>query len=81
MKGKENVTPMSETSHVLLNETMEYAGKFFTAYALLQEAERNNDEDAFASAWGELMTALFVLKDKVEQAHEHLDKEMESQPD
>ena len=78
-KIKETTPLLSETSHVLLSETVEYTDKFLTAYAQLREAERNNNEDAFDSAWGEMMTALSLLKDKVEHAYEFLDKEVEDE--
>ncbi|MBI3659880.1 hypothetical protein HY230_05340 [Candidatus Acetothermia bacterium] len=78
-KVKESMVLLSETSHVLLNETVEYAGKFLTAYARLREAERNNNEDAVDSAWGEMMTALSLLKDKTEHAYEFLDQELEDE--
>ncbi len=77
-KMREAVTPLSEVAHVLLNEAVDYAGRFLTAYARLRAAEHNNNEDTFASAWGELMTALSVLKDKVEQSHDFLEEETDS---
>jgi len=75
MKVKNNTAKLNETERVLLNETIEWAGKFLTAYAHLKEAERNNDETTFDQAWGDLTTALFLLKDKAGQAYELLDKE------
>ncbi len=66
---------VSEEAHVMLTESVDWAGRFLTAYARLIESERNGDEDAFAQAWGDLTTALFVLKDKVSQAGELLDAE------
>jgi len=67
VEAEEEVT-VSEEAHVMLTETVDWAGRFLTAYAKLIEAERNGEEDAFAQAWGDLTTALFVLKDKVSQA-------------
>jgi hypothetical protein len=78
-KVKESVVLLSETSHVLLSETVEYTGKFLTAYAQLREAERNNNEDSFDSAWGEMMTALSLLKDKADHAYEFLGQEVENE--
>jgi hypothetical protein len=78
---KEAVTPLGEISHVLLQETIEYTGRFLTAYARLRAAESSQDAEAFASAWGEMMTALSVLQDKVEQSHDFLEAEAEALPD
>ena len=68
-------TQITETSRVILNEALDYAGRFLSAYARLLEAERNADEEAFAQAWGDLTTVLFILKDKAEHSHQLLEEE------
>lgn len=72
---KTQVVGLNSTERALLNETVEWAGKFLTAYAQLNEAERVDDEKAFDEAWGDLATALFLLKEKAQQAHELLDED------
>jgi hypothetical protein len=64
---------VSEEAHVMLTEAVDWAGRFLSAYANLMEAERGGNEDGFAQAWGDLTTALLVLKDKVSQAEELLE--------
>jgi hypothetical protein len=75
MKTQEQTVGLNATERTLLNETVEWVGKFLAAYAALNEAERMGDEAVFDAAWGDLATALFLLKEKAEQAHELLDQE------
>ncbi|MDW8141714.1 MAG: hypothetical protein RMJ90_05475 [Candidatus Bipolaricaulota bacterium] len=73
MKTQEQAVSLNPTERALLNEVVEWAGKFLLALAALYEAERLGDEDAFDTAWGDAATALFLLKEKAQQAHELLD--------
>lgn len=75
MKTQEKIVGLNATERVLLNETVEWAGKFLMAYAQLNEAERVDNGKAFDEAWGDLATALFLLKEKAQQAHELLDED------
>ncbi|HED04202.1 MAG TPA: hypothetical protein ENI60_05495 [Candidatus Fraserbacteria bacterium] len=75
VKEKTSAAQLSLTEHALLNETVEWSGRLLTAYALLLEAERTGDEASFDQAWGDLTTALFLLRDKTEQAQELLEKD------
>lgn len=74
MKTREEVRTLNATERALLNETLEWSGNFLTAYARLQTAERMGEEAAYDQAWGDLLTALFLLKDKAEQIHDLLDQ-------
>jgi hypothetical protein len=74
-KVKTSSSQISEAAQVMLNETVDWTGRFISAYAKLQEALRNRDEDAFDQAWGDLTSALLLLRDKADQAHDLLDED------
>lgn len=74
MRTQEQTVTLTPTERALLNEVVEWAGKFLVAHAALHEAERVGDEDAFDAAWGDVATALFLLKEKAAHAHELLDQ-------
>ncbi len=66
---------LTEAQQVLLVETVDWAGRFLSAYAWLKEAEREGDEEAFDEAWGDLTSNLLILQEKARQAHDLLDPE------
>jgi hypothetical protein len=81
LSPEERRLQLQKTEETVLHEVLEYAGRVLQAWAQMKEAERNRDEGRYEDARAELSVALFVLRDKAQQAHDLMEEVDEQAPE